>query len=128
MMRMVVAVIVALVLVCPATVIAQSSPFVGNWRPIKWHPHGRNLGIVLHIAQEHGELAGTIHFYDPSSEHESVMLNPRVSGKTFTFDVEDEYVKERCSFSMIVEERDRSAVVKYRGREILLDFKLVKEP
>ena len=107
---------------------AQPTIFTGNWRPARWKPNRHHLGIVLHIDQNDAGPRGTVHFYDPYSEHESIMLKPRVSGKTLAFDVDDDYAKRKISFSMIVEKGGKSAVVKGSSGEMILELKVVKQP
>jgi hypothetical protein len=107
---------------------AQSTEFIGNWRPDHWNPRRRHLGIVLLIERRGAGIGGKVHFYDPRGEHESIMLNPKLSAGTFVFDVDDEYVGRKLWFSMTVERGGRSAVVKGGGGEMLLDFNLVKQP
>jgi hypothetical protein len=109
----------------PSTIVGQLNSFVGTWRPAHWKPDGRNLGIVLHIVQGQHGLIGTVHFWDPYSDHESTMLNPRLTGRTFSFDVDDDYVKGKIMFWMTVQKDGKTALVKGSGGEMLLDFKLV---
>ena len=116
------------VLVFSSILVAQSTLFVGTWRPPHWKTNRQNHGIVFHIVQNEHGLGGTVHFYDPRSDHESIMLNPILSERTFAFDTEDDYLKGRLSFSMTVEKSGKNAVVKGSGGEMLLDFKLVKQP
>ncbi len=56
------------------------------------------------------------------------MLNPKLSAGTFAFDVDDEYVGRKLWFSMTVDRDGKNGVVKGGGGEMLLDFKLVKQP
>lgn len=119
---------IASAFVCPTTLFAQSTLFIGNWKPANWNPKGRNRGIALHIERNLGALQGTVYFCDPRSEHEAVMLNPKLSGEAFTFDVRDDYVGTPLSFSMTVETRDKTAAVNVSSGEMFLDFKLVQQP
>jgi hypothetical protein len=105
----------------------QSTVFIGNWQPAHWNSNRRHLGIVFLIGQNDAGLVGKVHFYDPRSEHESIMLNPKVSGETLAFEVDDDYVKSRINFSMTVEKGGKSAVVKGRGGEMIFDFKVAKQ-
>ena len=56
------------------------------------------------------------------------MVNPKLSARTLAFDVDDEYVGAKLRFSMTVDGNGKSAVVKGGGGEMVLDFKLVKQP
>jgi hypothetical protein len=116
------------VLVLCSILVGQSTPFLGTWRPPHWKPHRHNRGIVFHIVQNEHGVGGAVHFYDPHSDHESIMLNPKLSAGTFAFDVDDEYVGRKLWFSMTVERDGKSADVKGGGGEMLLDFKLLKQP
>lgn len=107
----------------------QTEAFIGNWRPARWNPsRPRNRGIVLHIERNNAGLAGTVHFYGAPAEHISMMLDPKVSGKTFAFTTDDDYLARKLSFSMVVGSDGKTAVVKGVGGEAVLEFKVVKQP
>ncbi len=96
------------VLIFSSILVAQSTLFVGTWRPPRWEPHRYNRGIVFRIVQNEHGLGGTVHFYDPRSDHESIMVKPKLSGGTFAFDVEDDYLNGRLSFWMTVRKAEKA--------------------
>jgi hypothetical protein len=108
----------------PPQNVAQQ--FVGRWQPAGWGDHRRNLGIVLTIAEKEGKISGTVRFHDPHSEHESQMVNPELREEVFTFDVDDQYVGRKLSFTMTIEGHGKRARVRGSGGELILDFRLVK--
>ena len=116
------------VLALCSVLFGQTTPFLGTWQPQDWKPDRRNRGIVFHIVQNGNGLGGTVRFYDRHSDHESIMVNPKLSARTLAFDVDDEYVGAKLRFSMTVDGNGKSAVVKGGGGEMVLDFKLVKQP
>jgi hypothetical protein len=110
------------------TVESQTSPFVGNWRPPRWRAKGHNLGLVLLITQDRDELLGRVQFYGPRGKDECAMLSPMVNGQILTFEVESSCIGEQLRFSMTLGKGTTPATIKGSGREILLDFKLAKQP
>jgi len=111
----------------PLTLVsAQVSQFIGIWQQPHWKKGNR--GVVLRIFQGAHGLEGTIHFWDPGADHESTMLNPKVEGNAFVFDVDDDYVKRKLSFSMTVNKSGTVAALSGHGGELLIDFTLNKVP
>ncbi len=109
-----------------SVIFAQSTRFIGTWHP----PHRRKglRGVVLRIVQGSRGLEGTIHFWDPGTDHESIMLNPKLEGDSFVFDVDDDYVKGKLTFSMTVNQDGKVARLSGLGGEMLFDFRLNKAP
>jgi hypothetical protein len=105
----------------------QSTVFIGDWRPTRWKTNRRRLGIVFVIWQSDAGLVGKVHFYNPRSEHETAMLNPKVNGETLAFEVDDNYVRRKIDFSMTVQKGGKSAVVTGRGGEMIFDFEVTKQ-
>lgn len=99
---------------------AQADIFSGTWESPQWKLGQR--GIVVRISSE----AKTIHFFDPHSDHESLIHNFKTEGDTATFDVEDEYVGQRITFRMTVDKRG-SALLKGFTRESSFDVPLVNK-
>jgi len=114
------------VLALTTMISAQSSQFIGTWQQAHWKKGNR--GIVLRIVQGAHGLEGTIHFWDPGADHESTMLNPKLEGNAFVFDVDDDYVKSKLSFSMTVNKSGKVAALSGHGGELLIDFTLNKVP
>lgn len=102
---------------------ASAQRLIGTWRPPHWKKGYR--GVVLHIVPSEEGIEGTVHFWDPGSDHESTMLNPKLEGNTFLFDVDDDYAG-KLTFSMTVNETGKVAALSGHGREMLFDFALYK--